>query len=135
MALDLNTNNNITIITKDFFPYSEIDARTNSSVINQYMEIKMLESMSFSKIDKLGDFLVPMMRYPLDNPNKEWFQLLSPSVAAETKEEISTFLKNVLRNVTNEPEITWNLIDAADIFIITGFLDYEYVFVNYYIFS
>jgi hypothetical protein len=85
------------------------------------MEIKMLESMSFSKIDKLGDFLVPMMRYPLDNPNTEWFQLLSPSVAAETKEEISTFLKNVLRNVTNEPEITWNLIDAADIFIITGF--------------
>lgn len=80
----------------------------------------MIESMSYSKIDKLGDFLVPMMRYPLDNANGEWFQFLSPSVAAETKEEISTFLTNVLRNVTNEPEITWNLLDAADIFIITG---------------
>ena len=82
----------------------------------------MLETMSFSKITKLGDFIVPLMRHPLNNVNGPWIQFLSPFVAEETKKEISNFLTNVLRNIIVEQEITWNVIDAADIFLLTGIL-------------
>ena len=74
--------------------------------------------MDFSLIKNLGDFLVPLMRKPLDE--EVGYDFLSPKITMQTKQEISDFLVMILRNITQDSEITWSIIDAVDIFLIIG---------------
>ena len=104
----------------------------NNTLIHQFSVLKMLENMDFSAIKNLGDFLVPLMRKPLDG--SVGYEFLSPKISQQTKQEISDFLVMILRNITQDPEITWSVIDAVDIFLITGFLYiYIYIFYSFYI--
>ncbi len=85
--------------------------------------------MDFSAIINIGDFLVPLMRKPLDG--SVGYEFLSPKISQQTKQEISDFLVMILRNITQDQEITWSLIDAVDIFLITGILYLFFILFSY----
>ncbi len=77
----------------------------------------MLE-VKLKDITKLGDFLVPIFSKPLlRHPYRNY---LSTKSIKETRKEMNKFLNMLLVNITGEKELTWNLLDAVDIFMVTG---------------
>lgn len=78
----------------------------------------MLQSTPFRDFTDLGDFVISLA-------SKELFQssflhFLSPKIAEATNAEILEFLRYILKDITGEKSLTWNLVDAVDMFLVTG---------------
>ena len=56
----------------------------------------------------------------LNNDFSRHHEYLSMTVAIETLQELSSFLNTILKEITGEDEITWSLVDALDIFMVSG---------------
>ena len=80
-------------------------------------------------VTKLGDFLIPIFSKPLLSHPYRYY--LSTKIIKETRTEMNEFLNVLLVNITGEKELTWNLLDAVDIFMVTG-INKPIVFKIYY---
>lgn len=78
----------------------------------------MLSILNFQKFKKLGDFVVTLARFNLHIKATENF--LTDKLIKETENEIQTFLRMLLQEITSEKDLSWSLIDAVDILVILG---------------
>ena len=95
-----------------------VDSNWNSFIMKKYQQLLTLEEMSMTKIKKLGDFIVSIYDKPLNAYPYRYY--LSSSITNETRIEISSFMNKLLVDITNETSLTWNILDAIDIHIVTG---------------
>ena len=85
-----------------------------------YKELILLNSTSFNDFTNLGDFVISMYSKDLEWIDYVYQYFLSPAISRDTKAELSQLLTRILQELIGEPEITWNLADAADMFVTTG---------------
>ena len=69
-------------------------------------------------MNKLGNFLMSVYYKPLTKHPFDYY--LSTKVVHETRNEMNRFLNTVLVNITGEKELTWNLLNAMDLVLVTG---------------
>ena len=69
-------------------------------------------------MDKIGNFLMSIYHKPLSESPYDYY--LSTKVTNDTRIEMNTFLNTVLANLTGEKNITWNLLHAMDLVLVTG---------------
>ena len=93
----------------------------NTKVIQRFKQLQFLEKIKMSDLKSLGNFLTPVFFKSL--PLKPLNYYLSTKVTKETRKEMHTFLRNILVNITGEKELTWNLLDAMDVLLVTGIIN------------
>ena len=69
-------------------------------------------------MDRLGNFLMSIYHKPLSESPNDYY--LSTKVTNDTRMEMNTFLNSVLVNLTGEKDLTWNLLNAMDLVLVTG---------------
>lgn len=90
--------------------------------------MSLLEGLQTSNL-RLGDLIVSLRKMEMTyfdtfsmqtkNPPPH-MTLLSTKIARETQAEINNFLIFLLQNITGEQELTWNLMDAIHMQLVTG---------------
>ena len=71
-------------------------------------------------MDKLGNFLMSVYYKMMREYLYENDYYLSTKVANDTRNEMNRFLNSVLVNITGEKDLTWNLVNAMDLILVTG---------------
>ena len=72
-------------------------------------------------MDKLGNFLMSVFYKIMPKKTRvEYEYHLSTKVISQTKNEMNMFLNSVLVNITGEKDLTWNLLNAMDLILVTG---------------
>ena len=69
-------------------------------------------------MDRLGNFLMSIYHKPLSESPYDYY--LSTKVTNDTRMEMNRFLNSVLVNITGEKDLTWNLLNAMDLVLVTG---------------
>ena len=87
-------------------------------ISEKYKEYSLLSILNFQEFQKLGDFVVTLARFNLHIKATESF--LTYELIKETENEIQTFLRMLLQEITSEKDLSWSLIDAVDILVILG---------------
>ena len=71
-------------------------------------------------MDKLGNFIMSVYYKMMREYLYENDYYLSTKVANDTRNEMNRFLNSVLVNITGEKDLTWNLVNAMDLILVTG---------------
>lgn len=89
-------------------------------LISKFHQLKLIEALEFKRFKNLGDFVTSLASMNLNDRSKRHHEYLSMPVALQTREELNSFLNYVLKEIVGEPQLSWSLVDAVDIFLVTG---------------
>ena len=70
-------------------------------------------------MNRLGNFLTSVYNKEMTKDTIEMYYL-STKVVIDTRKEMNVFLNKVLVNLTGEEMLSWNLLDAMDVLLVTG---------------
>ena len=83
------------------------------------MQLQTLRQTRLCDMNKLGNFLMSVYSKEMTKDTIEMYYL-STKIVNDTRKEINLFLNKVLVNLTGEEELSWNLLDAIDVLLVTG---------------
>ena len=88
------------------------------------MQLQTLQQSRLSEMTKLGNFLMSVYFKEMSKGTQGVFTpemyYLSTKIVNDTRKELNVFLNKVLVNLTGEEELSWNLLDAMDVLLVTG---------------
>ena len=87
--------------------------------MKRFMQLQTLQQTRLYDMNKLGNFLMSVYYKEMTKETIEMYYL-STKVVIDTRKEMNVFLNKVLVNLTGEEELSWNLLDAMDVPLVTG---------------